>query len=197
MNQAWFAETYPADKFFHTKLLADADAAVYGDLPWQPVVLQELLAATAEKPARARLLPSGRTARPLTVRLKKYPWLSQQPLGAPLQARCEPVNGIQQVVQLVPRPEGKPWDTRPAPRPQPVAVVTREFNGLLRIQAAGFGFADNVFIPAQLIGKNGWQTGQRLKGTAVSQFDQKKGKDGWVAERAEAIAASNERPPES
>ena len=147
-------------------------------------MLQELLTATAEKPARARLLPAGRNARPLTVKLKKFPWLQKQALGTPLQIRCEPVNGFPQVVQLALRPDGQLWDTRPAPRPEPVAAAAREFEGPLRVQEGGYGFADNVFVKAQLITKNGWLTGQRLKGTAILQFDQKKGKEGWVVEQA-------------
>ena len=188
MGQPWFAEVYPADKSVHNALLAAAETAAYGDLAWQPVVLQELIAATAEKPARARLLPAGRSARPLTVKLKKYPWLNKQPLGTPLQVRCELVNGFLQAVQVALRPDGQTWDVRPTPRPEPINVPTREFDGPLRVQTAGFGFVTDVFIPTHFIVKHGWQTGQRLKGTAVSQFDQKRGKDGWIVKQVEALA---------
>jgi hypothetical protein len=188
ISQPWFAQVYPIDKRVHFDLLAQADTAAYGDLPWQPVVLQEMIAATTEKPARARLLPAGRSARPLTVKLKKYPWLSKYPPGTPLQVRCEPVNGFPQAVQVAPRPDGQPWDVRPASRPEPVNVATREFDGPLRVQAAGFGFVNGIFVPAHLITKNSWQAGQKLKGIAISQFDNKKGKDGWVAQQATIIS---------
>jgi len=164
--------------------LALAEQTTYGDLPWQPVVLQEFIEATADKPARARLLPADRVVRPLTVKTKRYPWLRKSALGAPLQVRCETVNGFVQVVQLAPRLEGQLWDVRSAPRLESVPAATREFNGILRVQAAGFGFVDGVFVPVHIINKNGWQTGQRLCGTAVSQFDQKKNKDGWVVKQA-------------
>lgn len=186
MGQPWFAQVYPVDKALPAALLATAETAAYGDLPWQPFVLQEFIAATAEKPARVRLLPGGRNARPLTVRLKKYPWLAKETLGAPLQVRCEPVNGFEQVVQLAARPEGTPWDTRPTPRPEP-SPITRDFDGLLRVQDAGFGFVNDVFVPARLISQHNWTSGQHLQGIAVSQFDQKKGKDGWVLKQAKAI----------
>lgn len=187
MEQPWFAAAYPADKVTHAALLDAADAAAYGDLPWQPVVLQEILEMTTEKPARARLLPAGHHARSLTVKLKKYPWLKKLVLGTPLQVRCESVKGFMQVVQLAARPGGQPWDVRPTPKPEPIHTATREFSGTLRIQEAGFGFVENVFVPARLIAKHNWQAGQRLRGTAITQFDQKKGQDGWVLQRAETV----------
>ena len=142
-----------------------------------------MIAATAEKPARVRLLPGGRNARALTVRLKKYPWLAKAELGTPLQVRCEPVNGFEQVVQLVGRPAGAPWDTRPTPRPEPGPSTTRDFDGILRVQDRGFGFVNDVFVPARLISQNNWTAGQRLQGTAISHFDQTKGKEGWVLDK--------------
>lgn len=183
MGQPWFAEVYPVDKALPAALLAGAETAAYGDLPWQPVVLQEMIAATAEKPARVRLLPGGRNARALTVRLKKYPWLAKAELGTPLQVRCEPVNGFEQVVQLAARPAGAPWDTRPAPRPETGPTTTRDFDGILRVQDKGFGFVNDIFVPARLISQNNWTAGQRLQGTAISQFDQTKGKEGWVLDK--------------
>jgi len=185
MAQPWFANVYPIDKALHASLLAAAETAAYGDLPWKSVVLQEFVAATAEKPARVRLLPGGRKARSLTVRLKKYPWLAKQALGAPLRVRCEPVNGFEQVVQVAIRPEGELWDTRPDPRPEP-STNTRKFEGILRVRDAGFGFVNDVFVPARLISQHNWTQGQHLRGTAVSQFDQKKAKDGWVLREAQA-----------
>jgi hypothetical protein len=189
MRQPWFATEHAPDTTGHTALLATAEAAAYGDLPWRPVVFQELIAATAEKPARVRLLPAGRSARALTVRLNKYPWLAKAALGTPLQVRCEQVNGFEQVMQLAARSDGTPWDTRPASRPEPSPTTTREFDGVLRIQAAGFGFVTDIFVPARLISQNSWTAGQRLLGTAISQFDRKKGKDGWVLQQASAVEA--------
>ena len=183
MRQPWFATEHGSDSPVNTTLLATAEAAAYGDLPWRPVVLQELIAATTEKPARARLLQGGRSARSLTVRVNKYPWLAKTELGTPMQVRCEPVNGFEQVVQLAARPEGALWDTRPALRPQSSLTTMRDFDGILRVQDAGFGFVNDIFVPARLIAKHHWTAGQRLQGTAISQFDQKKGKDGWVIDK--------------
>ncbi len=189
MGQPWFAAAYPANKPAHLALLDAADAAAYGDLPWQPVVLQSISEQTSERPAMAHLLPAG-NARPMGVPLKKYRWLQKLPLGSPLQMRLEPGAGRPRVVQLATRADGQLWDVRPTPRPEPAtAPVTREFRGELQVKADGFGFVDGVFVPAKLIATNHWQTGQHLHGTAASQFNQKKGRDGWVADRAEAIAS--------
>lgn len=171
----------------HREWLALAEQTTYGDLPWQPVVLQSISEETSERQALARLLPAE-NARPVGVPLKKYRWLQKLPLGSPLQMRLEPGAERPRVVQLVVRTDGQLWDVRSASRPEPVvAASTREFNGILRVQAAGFGFVEGIFVPLQLITKNGWQTGQRLCGTAVSQFDQKKNKDGWIVKQADSM----------
>lgn len=168
--------------------LALAEQTTYGDLPWQPVVLQSISEETSERQALARLLPAG-NARPVGVPLKKHRWLQKLPLGSPLQMRLEPGAERPRVIQLIARTDGQLWDVRSASRPEPVvAAATREFNGVLRVQAAGFGFVEDIFVPLHLIDKSGWQTGQRLRGTAVSRFDQKKSKEGWVVKRADSIA---------
>jgi len=169
--------------------LALAEQTTYGDLPWQPVVLQSISEETSERQALARLLPAG-NARPVGVPLKKHRWLQKLPLGSPLQMRLEPGAERPRVVQLIARTDGQLWDIRSASRPEEpvVAAATREFNGVLRVQAAGFGFVEDIFVPLHLIDKSGWQPGQRLRGTAVSRFDQKKNRDGWVVKQADSIS---------
>lgn len=182
-------QAYPAApaEAAHREWLALAEQTTYGDLPWQPVVLQSISEETSERQALARLLPAG-NARPVGVPLKKYRWLQKLPLGSPLQMRLEPGAERPRVVQLVARADGQLWDVRAASRPEPVvAAATREFNGILRVQAAGFGFVEDIFVPLHLIDKSGWQTGQRLRGTAVSRFDQKKNKDGWVVKQVDSV----------
>ncbi|AMR26179.1 hypothetical protein A0257_03120 [Hymenobacter psoromatis] len=167
--------------------LALAEQTTYGDLPWQPVVLQAITDETPEKMALARLLPAGLDARPMSVPLKKYRWLQKLPLGSPLQVRSEVVAERLRVVQLIPRPGGQLWDTRLTAQPAPTAATaTKAFEGILRVQAAGFGFVEGVFIPARFVSQQDWQTGQMVRGIAVAQFDQKKGKDGWAAQQVEA-----------
>jgi hypothetical protein len=173
----------------HREWLALAEQTTYGDLPWQPVVLQSISEETSERQALARLLPAG-NARPVGVPLKKYRWLQKLPLGSPLQMRLEPGAERPRVVQLVARADGQLWDMRAASRPESVVAATREFNGILRVQAAGFGFVEGIFVSLQLINKNGWQTGQRLCGTAVSQFDKKKNKDGWIVKEVDLVVDS-------
>jgi hypothetical protein len=136
------------------------------------------------------LLPAG-NARLISVPLKKHRWLQKLPLGSPLQMRLEPGAERPCVVQLIARTDGQLWDVRSASRPEPVvAATTRKFNGVLRVQTAGFGFVEDIFVPLHLINKSGWQTGQQLRGTAVSRFDQKKNKDGWVVKQADSVADS-------
>ena len=113
MGQPWFAEVYAADKPTHSTLLDLAEQTTYGDLPWQPVVLQFIGPETPEKPAMARLLPAGEAARPLSVPLKKYQWLQKLPLGSPLQVRTETAAERPKIVQLAQRSEGQQWDTLP------------------------------------------------------------------------------------
>jgi len=221
-----------------------AEQTTYGDLPWQPVVLQFISEETTERPAMARLLPPGVSTKPVSVLLKKYRWLKKLPVGSPLQMRTEEVADRIKVVQLVARAEGQPWDTLPghiavingftqdqslaffsvrpslggAFRPAelkladlrvgdalhvrlqtkvkdgetkhyvlaaersnaaPDTRVCRNFSGPLQIHAAGFGFADNVFIPAALITQHGWQQGVTVNGRAVMQHNRKKNKDEW------------------
>ena len=227
----------------HREWRALAEQTTYGDLPWQPVVLQSISEETPERPALARLLPAG-NARPVGIPLKKYRWLQRLPLGSPLQMRSEEVAGRTRVVQLEKRAEGQLWDTLPgsiavvtgflpdkglaffavhptlsgAFRPadfkltglqagdvlhlrlqarekdgetkhyalaaersaaQPDARVCRQFAGSLKLHEAGFGFADNVFLPAALVQQNNWQPGDTISGRAVMQRNKKKGKDEW------------------
>ena len=167
--------------------LALAEQTTYGDLPWQAVVLQSISEETSERQALARLLPAH-NARSVSVPLKKYRWLQKLPLGSPLQMRLEPGAERPRVVQLTARADGHLWDVSSASRLEPViAAATREFNGVLRVQVAGFGFVEDIFVPLHIIDKNGWQTGQRLRGTAVSRFDQKKNKDGWVVKQVDLV----------
>ena len=226
--------------------LALAEQTTYGDLPWQPVVLQRLTEETAERLATAFLLPTGAEARPWRVPLRKYRWLQKLALGSPLQVRGEEVAGHPRVVQLAHRPDGQPWDVVPATvavltslkldkslaffavRPgltgsfhpadfnlvdvvagealqlrlqtrekagetwqqvlaaqrtaaTPDARVCRDFAGALSLHDAGFGFADNVFVPATLLQPHGWPAGTLVAGRAVLQFNKKKGKDDWAA----------------
>ncbi|GAB3638718.1 hypothetical protein GCM10027422_43080 [Hymenobacter arcticus] len=226
--------------------LALAEQTTYGDLPWQPVVLQFVSPETPEKPAMARLLPAGTTARPLSIPLRKHRWLQKLPPGTPLQVRTEITAERLKVVQLAKRPDGQPWDTLPghvavisglmpdkslaffavqpglggAFRPAgfdlgeltvgdvlhlrlqtkekdgeikqyvlaaesrnatPDARVCRPFSGALKVMEAGFGFADNVFLPAPLIAQHGWQAGEIISGRAVMQRNKKKNKEEWNA----------------
>lgn len=224
--------------------LALAEHTTYGDLPWQPVVLQFISEETAERPAMVRLLLAGDRAKPISVLLKKYRWLQKLPVGTPLQIRTELVADRNKVVQLVARPEGQLWDTLPsyvavingftpdknlaffsvrpglsgAFRPAefhisdlavgdavhlrlqtktkdgepihyalaversnatPDSRVYRHFSGSLQVLNAGFGFADDVFLPAPLIAQHGWQPGDTVSGRAVLQHNKKRNKDGW------------------
>lgn len=229
----------------HREWLALAEQTTYGDLPWQPVVLQRLTEETPERSATAFLLPSGADARPWRVLLKKYRWLQKLLPGSPLQLRGEEVVGRPRVVQLARRSDGQPWDVVPATvavltsikpdkslaffavrpgltgafRPadfdladlvagealqlrlqarekageiwqqvlaaqrtavSPDARVCRDFAGVLSLHDAGFGFADNVFVPAVLLQPQGWPAGTMVAGRAVLQFN-KKNKEDWAA----------------
>lgn len=248
--------SHPAapDEAARRRWLALAEQTAYGDLPWQPVVLQYIREAAADKPAQVRLLPAGADAKPLSVPLKRYPWLSKSVPGTPLQVRAEQSADYQRVVQLAARPAGKLWDVLPAH----VAVLTgftadralaffgvrpgfsgafrpaefqlpdleagdtveirlrsqqkdgetkhfaltveptsaaadarlcRDFTGPIKILDAGFGFADNVFLPASLIARHGWQQGDTVSGRAVMQHNKKKGKDEWNVVRVKQPAA--------
>lgn len=254
ITQAWFLADYSGEQRQTVALrqawLENAEQAAYGDLPWQPVVLQFISEETLEKPAMVRLLPAsaGEEVRPLSVPLKKYRWLGKLPAGAPLQVRSESVASRLKVVQVKERAEGKPWDVVPAQiavvsgitadkaraffsiRPGlngaiqlaesklvevspgdavrvrlqarvkegitrhfvlaaeltvevPDASVCREFKGPLRMHAKGFGFADNIFLPAQLINQRGWQEGETITGRAVLSHNKLKNKDEWSAAR--------------
>jgi hypothetical protein len=119
-SQQWFSQAYPPDKTIAATLLATAEEAAYGDLPWQSVALQHIGDEQPDKPALAWLLPMGESARPLSVPLKKYRWLSKLPVGTPLQVKCESVAGRLKVVLLQKRPAGTLWDVVPAQ----VVVVT-------------------------------------------------------------------------
>ncbi|MCA8831934.1 DUF7017 domain-containing protein [Hymenobacter pini] len=232
------------DEATRRQWLALAEQTAYGDLPWQPVVLQYIREAAADKPAQVRLLPAGADAKPLSVPLKRYPWLSKSAPGTPLQVRTEQSADYQRVVQLAARPAGKLWDVLPAHvvvltgftadramaffgvrpgfsgafRPaefqlldleagdtveirlrsqqkdgetkhfaltvEPTSAASdarlcRDFAGSIKILDAGFGFADNVFLPASLIARHGWQQGDTVSGRAVMQHNKKKGKDEW------------------
>lgn len=245
MLQLQLASHAPApDAAARRQWLALAEQTAYGDLPWQPVVLQYIREATTDKPAQVRLLPTGPGAKPLSVPLKRYPWLSKSAPGTPMQVRTEQAADYQRVVQLEARPEGKAWDVvpvqvavltgftpdrtlafftvqpslsgafRPADFQQPdlalgdtVEVrlnsqqkegetkhfaltvaptnapadsrICRDFSGAIKILDAGFGFADNVFLPAALITQHSWQQGDTVSGRAVIHHNRKKGKDEW------------------
>ena len=243
-NQDWFTQTYVLDKAVTSALLANAEAAAYGDLPWQPVVMQYVGEELNGKPAMVKLLPTA--ARPLQVPLKRYKWLERLKPGTPLQIKSEEVAGRLKVIQLQKRPEGQPWDVLPAQ----IAVITgvlpdqsrafftvqpglsgamsladfklqnlhpgdtfqirlqsrekegvmrhrvlaaerttataapsvcRDFSGKLRLHEKGFGFADNIFLPAQLITQRGWVEGDEVSGRAVLSHNRLKGKDEWSA----------------
>ena len=269
--------------------LALAEQTAYGDLPWQPAVLQYLSEETAGRSAMAYLLPHGINAKPLPVFLKKYQWLQNIPLGSPIQIRTEliakakptlerielpsiierprrtpnrnaegagksslqPTSTAQvdpkniRIVQLASRPNGQLWDTLPtyiaiingltadkslaffivrsglsgAFRPAEFGIhdltvgaavqirlqtrvkdgeakhfvlaversekmsnerVFRSFSGPLQVSDAGFGFADDVFLPAALITQHGWQPGDIVSGWAVLQHNRRRNKDGWI-----------------
>ena len=66
---------------------------------------------------------------------------------------------------------------------QPLPGLCREFKGPLRMHAKGFGFADNIFLPAQLINQHGWQEGETITGRAVLSHNKLKNKDEWSAAR--------------
>ncbi|QKG59208.1 hypothetical protein GKZ68_21250 (plasmid) [Hymenobacter sp. BRD128] len=119
-SQPWFSQVHTPDKTIAATLLATAEEAAYGDLPWQSVALQYIEDEQPDKPALARLLPIGEGVRPLNVPLKKYRWLSKSPVGTPLQVKCESVAGRLKVVLLQQRPTGTLWDVVPAQ----IAVVT-------------------------------------------------------------------------
>ena len=119
-SQPWFSQAYTLDKAVAAHLLAVAEEAAYGDLPWQSVALQYIGDEQPDKPALIRLLLAGKGARPLSVPLKKYRWLSKLPVGTPLQVKCELVAGRLSVILLQKRPAGTPWDVVPAQ----IAVVT-------------------------------------------------------------------------
>lgn len=51
------------------------------------------------------------------------------------------------------------------------------------MHAKGFGFADNIFLPAQLINQHGWQEGETITGRAVLSHNKLKNKDEWSAAR--------------
>lgn len=57
----------------------------------------------------------------------------------------------------------------------------KDFEGKLRLNPKGFGFVDNIFIPANLIGTH--RNGDTIKGIAVSSFDKNKNKPGFRAEK--------------
>jgi|GEM_PF-2584178 len=253
ITQAWFLADYSGEQRQAAALrqawLESAEQAAYGDLPWQPVVLQYVSEETPEKPAKARLLPAADgsgEAKPLAVPLKNYRWLGKLAAGTPLQIRSENVAGRLKVVQLKPRPDGQPWDVWPpqigvitslshdktkafftirpglsgaiqvadlplgdvipgdavqvriqsrvrdgltrhfvlaaepttsAPHPS----VYRDFTGKLRMHEKGFGFADNIFLPPQLILQRGWAEGDEVSGRAVLTHNKAKGKDEWSA----------------
>jgi hypothetical protein len=63
----------------------------------------------------------------------------------------------------------------------PDTRVCRDFTGALRLHDAGFGFADNVFVPAALLQPHGWPADTPVTGRAVLQFNKKKGRDDWAA----------------
>ncbi|MDU0369597.1 DUF7017 domain-containing protein [Hymenobacter endophyticus] len=102
--------------------LETAEAAVYGDLPWQPVVLQSVRADAPDKPGAVYLLPPSAAGSPraLPVPLRRFKWVAKLPVGTPLQVRSELVNGKPRVLQVQKRPAGQAWDSLPAQ----VGVVT-------------------------------------------------------------------------
>lgn len=70
---------------------------------------------------------------------------------------------------------------------EPAAPGMLEFVGPLSLRKEGYGFVDKVLVPAHFITKHNWKTGQQLKGIAVLQFGESKSRNGWEAERAEAV----------
>ncbi len=63
----------------------------------------------------------------------------------------------------------------------PDSRVCRDFAGALMLHEAGFGFADDVFVPAALLQPHGWPAGTLVAGRAVLQYNKKKNKDDWAA----------------
>jgi hypothetical protein len=118
--QSWYTENHELSKSVAANLLAAAEVAAYGDLPWQFVALQYIGDELPDKPAQVRLLVAGENARPLSVPLRKYRWLSKLPLGTPLQVKCESVAGRPKVILLQKRLAGTLWDVVHAQ----VAVIT-------------------------------------------------------------------------
>ena len=45
----------------------------------------------------------------------------------------------------------------------------------------GFGFADNIFLPAQIITQRGWAEGNEVSSKAVLSHNKAKTKDEWIA----------------
>ncbi|MBO0360859.1 hypothetical protein J0X19_23065 [Hymenobacter sp. BT186] len=95
--------------------LETAEAAVYGDLPWQSVVLSSVRADAPDKPGAIYLLPPSTDGLPrsLSVPLRRFKWVAKLPLGTPLQVRSELVNGKPRVLQVQQRPAGQAWDSLP------------------------------------------------------------------------------------
>lgn len=58
-------------------------------------------------------------------------------------------------------------------------IFFKDFEGPVKMSATGFGFVNNIFIPAGML--NGKANGDLIKGTAMLKFDKKKGVWGWTA----------------
>lgn len=57
----------------------------------------------------------------------------------------------------------------------------KDFEGKLHLNPKGYGFVDNIFIPAHLIGTH--KNGDTIKGIAVSSFNKSKNQPGFKAEK--------------
>ncbi|UOQ76545.1 hypothetical protein MUN84_18705 [Hymenobacter sp. 5516J-16] len=113
LAEPWCVTAGQPNKKQHFRWLEQADELLYGDLLWQPAVLLDIIEATDEKPAAARVLLMPDTP-PVRVPLKRYAWLSKRQLGHPLQVRLQAEAGRNRILQLTDRPIGQPWDVVPA-----------------------------------------------------------------------------------
>jgi len=66
------------------------------------------------------------------------------------------------------------------PKDTPVKAI-KEFKGAIHILPQGFGFVEDVFVPANLIEKRALENNNKIKGRAILSYNKRKKQWGWKA----------------